>query len=127
MNSDAVTCLAKFVASTAASVAAAQATLGEQHARRLAAWQQLFSATRGTPFEAAARAISPSALEIEQCTIQASVSMEHDVTTELALRVLNAGAVSRYGSSVFFRSHLQVEVRRVPLPLDHSPIPTSPL
>ena len=127
MNSDAVAGLAKFVASTAVSVAAAQSTLVGHHARRLAAWQQVLATSRGTPLEAVARSIAPSALAIENCTIQASVSIEHDVTTELAVRVLNAGVVSRFGTHEFFRSKLQVEIRRVPLPLDRPVITNSPL
>lgn len=120
MSSDAVVGLAKFVASTAVSVAAAQSTLASHHAQRLAAWQKLLAASLGTPLEAVAHDIAPSALAIENCTIKASVSIEHDVTTELGVRVLNAGAVSRFGSQEFFRSTLQVEIRRVPLPLDQS-------
>ena len=119
--------LARFVASAAVSVAEVQSRLSARNDARVAAWQQLLVASRDTPLEGVARAIAPSLLVVESCVIDAQVSVEHSVTNELSIRLLNAGVVSRYGSADLFRSRLQVEVRRVPLPPDNPLNYSSPL
>jgi hypothetical protein len=127
VTSELVTGLSRFVASTAVSVADVQARLAAAHAARVSAWRQLIVTAQGTPLEGAARAIAPSELVVESCVVKAQISLEHSFTNEFSIRILNAGVVSRYGSNEFFRSKLQVEIRRVPRPLDQSSTALSPL
>jgi hypothetical protein len=119
--------LARFVSSVAVSVAQVQANLGANNRRRVEAWQRLIAVGRGTPLEGVVRAVAPPMLVVENCFIQAQVSFEHQVTNEFSIRILNAGVTSRYGSTESYRSKLQVEVRRTPLPLDHLQSVSSPL
>jgi hypothetical protein len=107
--------LARFVASVAVSVADVQARLANANDEKMAAWQQLIQPWKGSLPEIA-RAMAPSLLVVESCVIEAQVSIEHDITNEFSVRILNAGVVSRYASSDQFRSKLRFEVRRVPMP-----------
>ncbi|MFL6207691.1 MAG: hypothetical protein ACJ74W_02510 [Pyrinomonadaceae bacterium] len=121
--------LRDFLILLAQAIPNQQARLDLDYLKRLEAFMPVLQQARAAGYETLARALTPTAIVLNNTELQLQLQLTHTVEQQVQLQVqlLDLGFMRRYAASATVRHALSLRVERIPWALHPGHKPESPI